>query len=260
MGLPLHHVEYGSGKPLVVLHGMLGSSINWRGVAKRLASACHVFVVDLRNHGRSPWHENMSYAEMAEDVADFIQRWNLKGVSMLGHSMGGKTAMMLALEYGSLVERLMVVDIAPVDYPSDHLDFIEAMQALDLNAIKTRVDADAAMREFVPQTNTRLFLLRNLVRREGHFDWNVNLSALALNMRLIAGFPKIAPEQHYARDTYFIHGTLSHYVRPAYNQPILDLFPNAKLIPIPNASHWVHVDQPEPFIDAVLSCLGANTR
>ncbi len=260
MGLPLYFAEYGSGSPLVILHGMLGSSINWRGIAKRLSHACRVFAVDLRNHGQSPWHDSMSYAEMAEDVADFIQRRNLTGVSVLGHSMGGKTAMMLALEHGNLVERLMVVDIAPVDYPSDHLDYVEAMQAIDLNAIKNRVDADAAMRGHVPQIDTRLFLLRNLVRRDGHFDWNVNLSALALNMQGLAGFPNIAPGHHFARETYFIHGTLSHYVRSAHMEVILDLFPKAILIPIPNAAHWVHFDQPEPFIEAVRTCLGANPQ
>lgn len=259
MDLPLAYAEYGAGTPLVILHGMLGSSNNWRGIAKQLSPACHVFVVDLRNHGQSPRHESMSYAEMAEDVGDFIHRRNLNSVAVLGHSMGGKTAMMLALEHGSLIEHLIVVDIAPVDYPSDHLDYVKAMQAIDLNEIKNRVDADAAMRGRIPQINTRLFLLRNLVQRDGHFDWNVNLSALALNMQHLAGFPEIEPGHVYEGKSYFIHGALSHYVRSAHKGAILDLFPKAKLIPIPNAAHWVHFDQPGPFVESVLACLEADT-
>jgi pimeloyl-ACP methyl ester carboxylesterase len=260
MGLPLSYAEYGAGPPLMILHGMLGSSNNWRGIAKRLASAYHVFAVDLRNHGQSPKHESMSYAEMAEDVRDFIRQQNLQRVSLLGHSMGGKTAMMLALEHGSLVERLIVVDIAPVDYQTDHLDYVKVMQAIDLNEIKNRVQVDAAMRGRIPQTNIRMFLTRNLIQRDEHFDWCVNLSALALNMKQLAGFPEIAPGQVYEHETYFIHGALSHYVRSAHQGAIFGLFPNAKLIPIPNAAHWVHFDQPGRFVECVCACLEASTQ
>ncbi len=179
-------------------------------------------------------------------------------VSVLGHSMGGKTAMMLALEHGDLVERLIVVDIAPVDYQTDHLDYVKAMQAIDLNEIRNRVDVDAAMRGYIPQTNIRMFLIRNLTQRDGHFDWCVNLSALALNMKRLAGFPGTAPGQVYGRETYFIHCELSHYVPSAHTEAILGLFPKAKLIP--NAAHWVHFDQSGPFVECVLACLEADTK
>lgn len=259
MGLHLSYTEYGNGPPVIILHGMFGSSRNWNSIAKRLASAYHVFALDLRNHGQSPWHQDMSYPRMAEDVRDFIQRQRLGKASVLGHSMGGKTAMMLALEYGALVDRLIIVDVAPVDYQSDLLDYVKVMQEVDLSAMKRRADVDAALSGRIPQTNIRMFLLQNLVQRNDHFDWRVNLPALAVNMDRLAGFPEIASGQIYDRETYFVHGTLSDYVRSEHQGVILRLFPNAKRIEIANAGHWVHVDQPEQFAECVRACLSGSS-
>lgn len=255
MTLPLSYADHGAGPPLLILHGMLGSSGNWRSVAKRLGSACHVFALDLRNHGQSPRHERMSYVEMAEDVAEFVRQQKLNGVTVLGHSMGGKTAMMMALEHGSLVERLIVVDIAPVDYPSDHLDYIRAMQAIDLSEVKNRAQADAALRQHVPQIGIRRFLLRSLMQRDGHYEWSINLSSLALNMQQLSGFPELSADHRYEGKTYFIHGALSNYVQPEHEKKILELFPKARILTIRDAAHWVHYDQPDAFIECVFACL-----
>lgn len=255
MALPLAYADYGAGPPLLILHGMLGSSGNWRSVAKRLGSACHVFALDLRNHGQSPRHERMSYAEMSEDVAEFIRQQKLNGVTVLGHSMGGKTAMMLALEQDRLVERLIVVDIAPVDYPCNHLEYVRAMQAIDLSEVKNRAQADAALRQHVPQIGIRCFLLRNLMQRDGGYDWSINLSSLEFDMLQLSAFPELSAHRRYEGKTYFIHGALSNYVQPEHEQKILELFPKARILTIRDAAHWVHYDQPDAFIECVFACL-----
>ncbi len=165
--LPLHCAEFGEGPPLLVLHGLFGSSANWRTLARRLAHQRRVLTLDLRNHGASPWAEEMSYPDLAADVAAFMHARGLACASLLGHSMGGKTAMVLALSRPRLVERLIVIDIAPVAYAHSHRDYIEAMRSLDATALARRAQADAALSAAVPDAGVRAFLLQNLVQRDG---------------------------------------------------------------------------------------------
>ena len=242
----LAYSEYGDGRPLVVLHGLLGSGRNWRHHATQWAATHRVYCLDMRNHGGSPWRDAMRYEDMAADVVAFVERHRLKNVTLLGHSMGGKIAMLMALQNHTAVKRLVVVDIAPVDYAHSWFPEVEAMQSLDMDAITTRAQADEQLRERVPDAATRAFLLQNLMRKDGRFDWRVNLAAIARHMPELVGFPDVGDATFVGR-TAFIHGADSDYVSARHRARISALFPRATLTAIEGAGHWVHVDQAQAF-------------
>jgi len=251
MSLDLSYSETGSGPPLVILHGLFGSGRNWASLARRLGARRRVFAVDLRNHGDSPWAETMSYREMAADLAAFLARHGLEGATVLGHSMGGKTAMVLALERGDLVGRLIVVDIAPVAYAHSHLPLIEAMAAVDLTAISRRAEVDAALKEAAPEAGLRAFLLHNLASSEGRLRWRPNLAAIGANMDALVGFADGLDGRSYGGPALFLAGAESDYLQPAHGARIRALFPAAEVDRIAGAGHWVHAERPEAFLDRV---------
>ncbi|MFQ5995200.1 MAG: alpha/beta fold hydrolase [Acidiferrobacterales bacterium] len=255
MALALSYDEYGSGAPIVILHGLFGSARNWNSIGKQLGETHRVYALDLRNHGRSPWADAMSYQDLVDDVRGFIEQHELDNVTILGHSMGGKVAMLLALGYGHLVERLIAVDVAPVSYQHGFQHYIHAMQELNLGSVKRREDAEMALRERIPDAPTRMFLLQNLVYREQQFDWRINLPALAANMPQLTGFPEATLIQMYFRKTLIISGGKSMYVQPEHHNLIFQLFPNAGITVIPDAGHWVHVDQPGQIMGAIRAFL-----
>ena len=255
MTLELAYTETGEGPPLVILHGLFGSSRNWASVARRLSETHRVFAVDLRNHGVLPWAESMDYGEMAEDVRAFLARHGLAGATVMGHSMGGKIAMRLALEHGRDVGRLIVVDIAPVAYTHTHRPTVEAMRAVDLATTERRADIDQQLQAAIPEAALRSFLLHNLVSADGRLTWRINLAALAANMDTLIGFPEDLADLTYGGPTHFLTGAVSEYVRDAHHTRIRDLFPKAEIDSIPEAGHWVHAEQPAAFLERVRSIL-----
>jgi len=250
MSLDLAHTAHGSGPPVVILHGLLGSARNWATIAKRLAGTYRVLAVDLRNHGSSPWADAMSYEAMAEDVAALVARLGLAQPAVVGHSMGGKVAMQLALSHGDAVGRLVVVDIAPVRYERSFAPYIEAMQQVDLSAAR-RSEVDESLKPAVPDAGVRAFLLQNLVSSDGGFAWRVNLPALSANMDGIMGFPESADRRSFEGPALFLAGGRSDYLRPVHRAGIERLFPRAEFEVIEDAGHWVHAERPADFLEAL---------
>jgi esterase len=255
--LDLAAAEEGAGPPVLVLHGLFGSGRNWATVAKALAATHRVFALDLRNHGASPWAPTMSYAEMAGDVAAFIRRRGLASAALIGHSMGGKAAMMLALAEPALVERLVVVDVAPAAYEPTLGAYVRAMQAVDLARVARRSDAEPALATTVVSTAERGFLLQNLVIEEGGARWRLNLAALAAAMPAISGFPVLPAETRYDGPALFLAGARSGYVQQAHEPAIRRLFPGAEIVRIAEAGHWVHAEQQAAFLQHVKAFLAA---
>jgi pimeloyl-ACP methyl ester carboxylesterase len=249
MSVELAHDPFGeAGPPVVILHGLLGSARNWTSILKELAGTHRAFALDLRNHGRSPWAPTMSFDDMAGDVAAFVDRHRLGAVALIGHSLGGKVAMRLALTRPELVQRLLVVDVAPVAYAHTFGPFVEAMHQVDLSAVERRTDADQQLLHAVPDAVLRNFLLQNLVKTDAGFMWRVNLEALAANMSELLGFPAPPADAAYPGATLFIAGGRSHYVQAEHRPLIERLFPNAGHVVIAGAGHWPHVERPAEFL------------
>lgn len=242
-------IEQGARPPVVILHGVFGSARNWGTVVRKLAERRRVFALDLRNHGDSPWADTMSYPEQAEDVLAFIRSRQLGAVALLGHSMGGKAAMLAALEMPDQVERLVVVDVAPAAYPPTLRAYAEAMLAIDLGRAKRRADVDAQLAGLVPEAPIRAFLLQNLVAGDGGFRWRLNLSVIAREMDALSGFPEV--DGVYEGPCLFVRGERSDYVQPRHEQRIQTLFPRAEIATVAGAGHWVHAEQPARFIETV---------
>lgn len=256
MPVDLAYRAYGEGPAVVLLHGLLGAGRNWTQIAKRLAGQYRVLAADLRNHGDSPWAETMGYEEMALDVRRLLEREGHERAAIVGHSMGGKVAMALALLEPGSVERPVVVDVAPVPYRRSFLSYIEAMQAVDLATIERRSDADRALASTVPEPGVRGFLLQNLELEQGA-RWKPNLEVLARVMPGLIGFSEQALGRRYDGPTLFIAGARSDYVRPEHRPAIDRLFPAARLVTIKDAGHWVHAEQPARFTAVLEAFLAA---
>lgn len=246
----------GEGSPLVILHGLFGSARNWGSIARGLADIRQVHALDLRNHGSSPWDQAMTYEEMAEDVADYIERRGLAPTDVLGHSMGGKTAMLMALTRPELIDRLIIVDIAPVSYVREsYPEYLRAMQSLDLERLHRRADIDAALAPAIPDPSLRAFLMQNLVSEQGRFHWRINLAGIAPNLPAVIAFPDI--QASFGGPTTFLAGERSDYIRPRDRAAIERHFPQAKQIEIGQAGHWPHAERPERFLSLVRNALTA---
>lgn len=250
MRLALVETGEATSPPLVILHGLLGSSRNWGSVAKALGESWRVVALDLPNHGASPWSETMDYPFMAREIAASIEALGRK-VVLLGHSMGGKAAMTLALTRPDLVERLIVVDIAPVTYTHTFSPFIRAMRAVKLSEMRSRADVSAALEPAVPDRAFRAFLLQNLESGVEGYRWRPNLAVLVAHMDDILGFPAFPPGCVYSGPTLFLSGGRSDYLRPSHHETIAALFPAACYAEIAAAGHWVHADAPEAFLAAL---------
>lgn len=243
----LHYREAGDGPPLVLLHGLFGSSSNWARSQRALAGTHRAIAVDLRNHGRSPHAASMSYVEMADDVLGLLDRLGLERAALVGHSLGGKVAMSAALRAPRRVERLAVVDIAPRDYAGSQREVLASLQALDLDALGDRAAADAALAGTVEDAGMRAFLLTNLVLQDGAWCWRVNLPAIVAGIAAIEGFPSF--DHRYPGATCFIRGDRSDYlVASRDGAAIRRLFPAATIETVADAGHWVHAEQPQAFV------------
>jgi len=241
----------GSGPPLVILHGLFGSSRNWASQSRRLAARWQVAALDLRNHGESPWSAEMSYTAMAGDVVSYLDAAGLAEAVVLGHSMGGKAAMAAALSTPARLRALVVVDMAPVRYASGLEQYVEAMRAVDLRGATRRAEVDRALSEAVPDRDLRGFLLQNLVSEDRQFRWRLNLEALGRNMSEIMDFPEDLLARRYDGPACFIYGAASPYVGIERQAAIRRLFPAADFVPIAGAGHWVHAEAPEAFMTAL---------
>jgi len=233
-----------AGTPLVILHGLYGNQANWSLHARQLAEQWAVYVFDARNHGLSPHAQTMSLEDMADDVAETMTGLGLEQAHLLGHSMGGKAAMLLALRQPQRVRSLVVVDIAPVDYHKNRDEVLQALLELDLAALQSRAEADQVLGQSIPEKPVRDFLLANLQRSaEGTFQWRINLPVIARSFPAIAGWPLI--EAVYEGPALFIRGERSRYILPEHKPAMLRYFPNATLETVSGAGHWVHSEKPE---------------
>ncbi|MEK9672414.1 MAG: alpha/beta fold hydrolase [Rhodospirillaceae bacterium] len=252
----LASAETGGGDPLIILHGLFGSKRNWGVIAKALAADRRVICLDMRNHGESPWAEPMTYPAMAADVAAFIQDIATGPVDLMGHSMGGKAAMMLALMEPDLINRLIVVDIAPSTSPGTFIHYAKALKAMDLGAVGSRKDADALLAPTEPNPDIRAFLLQNLESGADGFRWRVNLDGLAASMEDLLAWP--APgAPAFDKPSLFLAGGASDYVTPDHHAGIRSLFADARIETMPGVGHWAHAEAPGLFLDHVGEFLAA---
>jgi esterase len=236
---------------LLIAHGLHGSARNWGVIAKRLASDRQTIAVDMRNHGKSDWFPTHNYSDMAGDLAEVIRHVGAP-MDVLGHSMGGKAAMALALMFPELVRRLIVADISPVAYGHSHLQLTQVMGALDLSQVATRGDADRLLSGDIDNPAVRAFLLQSLDIKEKR--WRLNLDVLGAEMEKIVGFPRF--ETSFSGPTFFVAGRDSDYIRTEHRPETKRLFPSARFAKIPGAGHWLHADKPREFEAAVSAFLG----
>ena len=233
-------------EPLLILHGLFGSLGNWGGQSRQFATDFSVYGLDLRNHGASPHSDAMNYTAMAEDVLEFMDDHGIERCHLLGHSMGGKTAMQLALSAPSRIDRLVVADIAPVHYRGQHDSILDGLEAIDLSTISSRNEADAVLEKYEIDELVRQFLLTNLVRNaEGGFNWRINIPVLKENYDRLREAP--ASEGVFEGPTLFVKGALSNYIAEKHKEAILARFPNAKIKVIMHTGHWLHAEKPQTF-------------
>lgn len=248
----LHYHRSGQGRPLVILHGLFGTWENLGGSVKSLAQEWDVIAPDLRNHGRSPHRSEHSYPLMAQDILQLLDQLGLERVAILGHSMGGKVAMEFALRNPERVEKLIVVDIAPVTYPAHHSDVFAGIRSIDLKQLQSRSQADQQLSQSVDSAGVRAFLLKNLYRDEGRFRWRANFAALEAEYANIAAAPA---EGKFEKPTLFIKGADSNYLLNEYQQAVTSRFSQVTLKIIKDAGHWPHAEKPEMFLRIVRSFL-----
>ena len=233
----------GTGPPVVLIHGLFGSLENLGGIARILAESATVYSLDLPNHGRSPHHQHMGLSSMAEDVVGWMAEQGLGSADFVGHSLGGKVAMEVALKWPERVRSLVVMDIAPVHYPPHHNDVFAGLRAVNLQEISSRRDAENIMAPYVPEVAVRSFLLKNITRTEGgHFAWRMNLPVIRDNYEKLvsANSDGVA----YDGDVLFLKGGDSDYIGEEHRHDILSRFPQAKVKVVANTGHWLHAEKP----------------
>ena len=249
----------GRGPPLLFLHGFLGSGRNWKGIARALSDRFTCLLVDLRNHGASPWAEPMTYEAMAADVAALLEAEGLEEATVLGHSMGGKAAMTLALEGEPRLRALIVVDIAPVPYRRRLEPLLDALLAVDLARFRSRAEVDAALRPAIPEDPFRGFLLQNLERGPEGLRWRCNLPVLRRWLPAITGFPPALEGRRWEGPVLFLRGERSDYVEARHLPRIRALFPRARIVTLEGAGHWPQAERPEETRRALEAFLSEAT-
>ena len=250
----LHSQIFGTGKPLLVLHGFLGMSDNWRTMGKQWVAHFEVHLIDLRNHGHSFHSDAFSYADMAADLKEYSDHHQLKQVIVLGHSMGGKLAMHYATTNPEQVEKLVVADIAPKAYPPHHDHILEGLMDLHTHPPESRGDADQRLSQFVTDQGTRLFLLKNLYRTPNGFSLRINAPVLQCQVGQVI----MASDAKYHGPTLFLAGEKSDYILPQDHAQIASQFPQAIIKTIPKAGHWLHAENPVAFAAEVADFLGMD--
>lgn len=271
--MELNYREMGTGEPLIILHGLYGSSDNWMNIGKALAGSFRVFLLDQRNHGQSPHSDTHTYEAMREDLREFMDRHDLNRANILGHSMGGKTAVYFAVAYPQRIRRLIVVDIGPAAYPQltesnstalSHLNITNALYNLDIEHINTLREADRQLAETIPYQQVRQFLLKNLKKdkQTGQYKWLLNVGVIRHELPAI--MDGLDPHQYKdskglsSLPVLFIRGERSPYIGEKEQKDIRTLFPGAEIETIGDAGHWVHAEKRKPFLQLVEQFLEAE--
>ncbi|HVN48509.1 MAG TPA: alpha/beta fold hydrolase [Bacteroidota bacterium] len=232
---------------LIILHGLFGSSDNWHSLGKIFGEQFYTLIPDARNHGRSPHQDEFNYQVMANDVVEFIHQQHCASVFLIGHSMGGKTAMLTALQNPELIDKLLIADMALRAYPPEHEKIFEALHAIDLSVMVRRIDIETKLAQFIFDEPTLQLLMKNLARDEqGKFRWKMNLPVLQKNYKHIIG-ELSSQGLVFDKPALFLRGEHSEYILLEDLMPIAAVFPRAELITIKNAAHWVHADAPDDF-------------
>ena len=250
----LHYRVLGKGDPLVILHGLFGSSDNWQSQAKIFAEFYTVYLVDLRNHGHSFWSEEHSYVLMAKDLWDLTEELNLKNIILLGHSMGAKVAMTFAQQHPTILKKLILVDMGIKEYPMHHQHILSGIKSLNLSEYASRGEAERVLEVHLENPGVRQFLLKNLYwKTKGELAWRMNVTILEKKMgEILSAIPK----QVVLTTTIFIRGELSNYILDEDIPDIENVFPDSEFETISGAGHWVHAEAQEEFIHAALGfCL-----
>lgn len=239
------------GQNLIILHGIFGSSDNWLTIGKTLGEQHTVYMLDQRNHGQSPRSDVFNYEAMASDLKEFIEEHHIENPVIIGHSMGGKTVMQFAMNYPEAFSKMVVVDIAPKFYPVHHAMILQGLNALDLEKLASRQDANEFMKRFEENDGVRQFLLKNLWRNTatGKFDWRINVPVISKNIDLVGH--ELMNIKAVQQPVLFIRGSDSHYIQPEDERTIWEMFPNYELETIEGAGHWVQADKPLEFVEVV---------
>lgn len=248
--MDLYYRKTGKGGPVFILHGLFGSSDNWLTVAKALSNEYCVYLVDLRNHGSSPFSDQWNYKVMAQDVKKIADEEGIEKACILGHSMGGKTAMEMTIMYPGMINRLMVVDIGPKSYPVRHRHILDALRSIDLSEVSKRNEADRQLAGYIQDRRIRGFLLKNLQRGDnGDFVWKVNLDVIDNNIEELGAAQ--VPDHPVSIPALFVRGSRSDYILDEDEGSILEFFPDARFVTIEDAGHWLHAEQPEALLSVV---------
>lgn len=252
--MKLNFRKTGTGEPLIILHGLFGSADNWFSIAKELEKDYTLYLVDQRNHGDSPQSEDWNYKVMAEDLKELMDDQEIDAAYLMGHSMGGKTVMAFALQFPEKVKKLIVADIAPRYYPLHHQVILEGLNAIPVDQIKSRKDADDILAGFIRNIGIRQFLLKSLGRNEkGGFEWKINLKTITEKIEIVG--EEIDSDHPFDNPTLFMGGENSDYIQESDKADISRLFPNSSIISIKNAGHWLHAEQPAAVIETVRAFL-----
>ncbi|MEM8529103.1 MAG: alpha/beta fold hydrolase [Bacteroidota bacterium] len=255
--IQLNHKSFGQGDAIVILHGLFGTLDNWQTLAKKLAEDYYVFLIDQRNHGRSPHVEGMSYPLMASDLKDFLEQNWIHQAHIIGHSMGGKTAMQFALEYPDIVDKLVVVDIAPKTYLGGHELILSALRNFPVNSVESRKEAEQTLLEAgIEELGIRQFLLKNLTRsKAGGYEWKMNFPEIDKHYQNILANIETANKSAFDGETLFVRGANSNYIQDKDINTINQFFPQSKLETVPQAGHWVHAEQPQALLELLRTFL-----
>lgn len=251
--MELFHREAGEGQPMVLLHGIFGSSDNWLTQAKLLSTRYHTYALDMRNHGQSFHDPKFDYPSMVNDVLDFMDKHRIENPIVMGHSMGGKVAMNFAVAHPDKLQKLIVVDIAPKKYNMKHYVILEGLKAIPIDKITSRNEADDALAPFVEEADVRQFLLKNIQRKpEGGFKWKLNLDAIDRNIESIG--VDLHFKGKFEKPTLFVKGAKSIYIRDGDFAHIREVFPAAELKTL-DTGHWVPAEKPKEFVELVTEWL-----
>jgi esterase len=252
--MKLNFKKTGQGAPLIILHGLFGSADNWFSIAKELESDFTLYLIDLRNHGDSPHSDEWDYDVMAKDINEFIEDQKIEAAFLMGHSMGGKTAMNFAMKYPEKVSKLIVADIAPRYYPLHHQHILEGLNAVPIDSLKSRKEADDVLSQYITIPGIRQFLLKSLGRGDdGGFVWKINLSVITEKIANVG--TALESNTTFEKPTLFMGGEKSDYIRSEDKEEIDRLFPNSHIIYIKNAGHWLHAEQPAAVVETVKAFL-----
>ncbi len=256
--MKLNHKKFGEGFPVIILHGLLGSLDNWQTIAKHISGVSYAtYILDQRNHGRSPHTDEFNYDLLSNDLLEFFEQEEIERAHIIGHSMGGKAAMKFALEHSDRVSKLIVVDVAPVQYEDRHSEVFNALFAADVSHANSREEVEKVLREKLDNDETTVqFLLKSLTRAENGqrgFQWRFNLDSLSKNYSKISA--AITSSKQFAGEVLFIKDEKSSYINAENFDSIEKLFPKNKLVEIKGAGHWVHAEKPQEFLKEVISFL-----